>query len=99
MFTLRYKLQQPKQLRRLHADLGTLCHVHNHFVALIRRHYRIYGKCDGYKHPRRNRLAKHLTKLKRMAKYAHWRNPYSWTLLDLLDRIDKAFFCCSQGVR
>ena len=91
MFTLRYKLQQPKRLRRLHADLGTLCHVHNHFVALIRRHYRIYGHCDGYKHPRRNRLAKHLTKLKRIEKYAHWRTPYSWTLLDLLDRIDKAY--------
>ena len=91
MYTLRYKLQQPNKLHHLGRDLGVLRHVHNHFVALIRRHYQIYGQCEGYKHPRRNRLIKHLTKLKRLPKYAHWRQPYSWTLLDALDRIDKAY--------
>ena len=91
MYTLKYKLQQPKQLRRLRSDLDILCHVHNHFVALIRRHYRMYGQREDYKHPHRNRLCKHLTKLKRLPKYARWRQPFSWTLQDCLDRIHKAY--------
>ena len=91
MYTLRYKLQQPSRLHHLQRDLGVLRHVHNHFVALIRRHYRRYGQCEGYKHPSRNRLCKHLTQLKRMAKYAHWRQPFSWTLQECLDRIHKAY--------
>ena len=91
MYTLKYKLQQPKQLRRLRSDLDILCHVHNHFVALIRRHYRMYGQREGYKHPSRNRLCKHLTKLKRLPKYARWRQPFFWTLQDCLDRIHKAY--------
>ena len=91
MYTLKYKLQQPKQLWRLRSDLDILCHVHNHFVALIRRHYRMYGQREGYNHPSRNRLCKHLTQLKRMPKYARWRQPFSWTLQDCLDRIHKAY--------
>ena len=91
MYTLKYKLQQPQQLRRLRSDLDIPCHVHNHFVALIRRHYQMYGQHEGYKHPSRNRLCKHLTKLKRLPKYARWRQPFSWTLQDCLDRIHKAY--------
>ena len=57
--------------------LDDLCDVHNHFLALENRYYRIYGKYAG-----RYRLQPHLTKLlKRTQK--HW----AWIPRDTLDAV------------
>ena len=66
MRTFKYKLQDHKRNKHLHSDLEIIAHVYNHFVALCRRHYRIYGQCEGYKRLTFNRMSQHLTKLKRL---------------------------------
>ena len=66
MRTFKYKLQDHQRNKHLHSDLEIIAHVYNHFVALCRRHYRIYGQCEGYKRLTFNRMSKHLTKLKRL---------------------------------
>ena len=84
----KYKIQKQKRNRHLQKDLHILAHVHNHFVALWQRHYKIYGECDGYKRPSKFRMITHLTKLKRLEKYRHWTLPYSWCLQECIQRID-----------
>ena len=66
MRTFKYKLQDHQRNKHLHSDLEIIAHVYNHFIALCRRHYRIYGQCEGYKRLTFNRMSQHLTKLKRL---------------------------------
>ena len=65
MRTYKYKIQHHKRNRHIQGDLKILADVWNHFIALTRRHYRIYGQWDGYKRASYNRLSRHLTKLKK----------------------------------
>ena len=57
--------------------LDELCDVHNHFLKLENRYYRIYGKYAG-----RYRLQPHLTKLLQRTKQ-HW----AWIPRDTLDAV------------
>ena len=91
MRTFKYKLQNHKRNKHLHRDLEIIAHVYNHFVALCRRHYRIYGQCEGYKRLTFSRMAKHLTKLKRLDRYAHWHIPFSWAVQNALKRIELGY--------
>ena len=49
MRTYKEKLQNHKRNRHLQSDTRIISGVHNHFVELTRRHYRIFGQCEGYK--------------------------------------------------
>ena len=91
MRTFKYKLQNHKRNKHLHRDLEIIAHVYNHFVALCRRHYRIYGQCEGYKRLTFSRMSKHLTKLKRRHRYAHWHIPFSWAVQNALKRIELGY--------
>ena len=102
MRTFKYKLQNHKRNKHLHRDLEIIAHVHNHFVALCRRHYRIYfdgsaidcrpvKQCEGYKRLTFSRMSKHLTKLKRLDKFAHWHIPFSWAVQNALKRIERGY--------
>ena len=62
---------------RLGNLLDDLADVHNHFLALEKRYYRIYGKYAG-----RYRLQPHLTKLLKRSKQ-HW----AWIPRDTLDAV------------
>ena len=75
----------------MRSDTRIISQVHNHFIALSRRHYRIYGHCEGYKRATYTRLSRHLTKLKRLEKYAHWHIPYAWALQECLRRIELGY--------
>ena len=88
MRTLRYKLQNHPRIRHIASDVRIMAEVYNHFVALTKRHYRIYGKCESYKRAKYNSMSAHLTKLKKLRKYAHWNTPYSWALQETLRRIE-----------
>ena len=95
MRTYKYKMQHHKRNRHIESDLKVLAHVWNHFVALCRRHFKIYGKCEDYKRPSYSRLSRHLTKLKHLEKYTYWRIAYSWCVQNVLKRIEfgyKKFF-------
>ena len=91
MRTYKYKVQHHKRNRHLQSDTRIISQVHNHFVALTRRHYRIYGHCAGYKRATYNRLSKHLTQLKKLERYAHWRIPYAWALQECLKRLERGY--------
>ena len=91
MRTFRYKLQNHKRNRHIQKDIYIMAEVYNHFVALTRRHYKIYGKCEGYKRVSYTRMSAHLTKLKKLPKHSHWHTPYSWALQESLKRLDYGY--------
>lgn len=90
MLTYRYKLYRSKNEKYLEAYNGIACEIWNHCIALHRRYYRLYGK-----HLNKYVLMKHMTKLKKLPKYTHWKKLNSQAIQDVVERIDrsyKAFF-------
>ena len=75
--TYKYQIREHPQNRRLGNLLDELCDVHNHFLALEKRYYCIYGKYAG-----RYRLQPHLTKLLQRT-HKHW----AWIPRDTLDAV------------
>ena len=95
MRTYKYKIQHHKRNRHIQDDLKILAEVWNHFVALTRRHFRIYGQSEDYKRPSYSRLSRHLTKLKKLQRFQHWNICYSWSVQNVLKRMEfgyKKFF-------
>ena len=86
MKTYKFKLYSNHGNRDLHKTIDSHAHVWNHFVALCRRYYAIYGKYPGKK-----ALMRHLTKLKRLPRFAHWNHLPSQAMQDVIDRLDKAY--------
>ena len=77
MRTYKYKIRNHPKNKRLGNLLDDLADVHNHFLRLEKRYYRIYGKYAG-----RFRLQPHLTKLLKRSK-KHW----AWIPRDTLDAV------------
>ena len=75
--TYKYQIREHPQNMRLGNMLDDLCDVHNHFLKLEKRYYRIYGKYAG-----RYRLQPHLTRLLQRTK-RHW----AWIPRDTLDAV------------
>ena len=86
MKTYKFKLYSNHGNRELQKTIASHAQVWNHFVALYRRYYGIYGKYPGKK-----ALMRHLTKLKRLARFFHWNLLPSQSLQDVIDRLDKAY--------
>jgi putative transposase len=86
MKTYKFKLYSNHGNRELHKTIDGHAHVWNHCVALQRRYYSIYGKYIS-----KFRLINHISKLKRLAKFAHWNQLPSQSLQDVIDRLDKAY--------
>ena len=78
--TYKYQIREHPQNMRLGNMLDDLCDVHNHFLKLENRYYRIYGKYAG-----RYRLQPHLTKLLQRThpNHFHW----AWIPRDTLDAV------------
>ncbi len=85
MRTYKHKIRNHDKNKRLGNMLDDLADVHNHFLCLEQRYFRIYGKYAG-----RYRLQPHLTKLLNRTK-KHW----AWIPRDTLDaviiRLDTAY--------
>lgn len=86
MKTYKFKLYRSKKNKHLHQQLDIAGLIYNHCVALHRRYYRLFGKSLN-----KFQLMKHLTKLKKLAKYQHWNLVGSQAIQDIVDRIDKAY--------
>ena len=86
MKTYKFKMYSNHGNRELQQTIDSHAHVWNHFVALCRRYYAIYGTYPGKKV-----LMRHLTKLKRLSQFAHWNLLPSQSLQDVIDRLDKAY--------
>ena len=77
MRTYKCQIREHPQYKRLGNMLDDLGDVHNHFLALEKRYYRIYGKYAG-----RYRLQPHLTKLLQRT-HQQW----AWIPRDTLDAV------------
>ena len=86
MKTYKFKMYSNHTNGELQQTIDSHAEVWNHFVALCRRYYAIYGKYPGKK-----ALMRHLTKLKRLPRFAHWNQLPSQSLQDVIDRLDKAY--------
>ena len=86
MKTYKFKLYSNHGNNLLHKTIDSHASVWNHFVALCRRYYAIYGNYPGKK-----ALMRHLTKLKRLPRFAHWNQLPSQSLQEVIDRLDKAY--------
>ena len=86
MKTYKFKLYSNHGNRELHKTIEGHGSVWNHCVALQRRYYTIYGKYIS-----KFRLINHISKLKRLAKFAHWNQLPSQAIQDVVARIDKGY--------
>ncbi len=86
MKTYKFKLYSNHGNRELHKTIDGHASVWNHCVALQRRYYAIYGKYIS-----KFRLINHISKLKRLARFAHWNGLPSQAIQDVVARIDKGY--------
>ena len=86
MKTYKFKLYSNHGNRELHKTIDGHAHVWNHCVALQRRYYAIYGK-----YIPKFRLINHISKLKRLPRFAHWNQLPSQAIQDVATRIDKGY--------
>ena len=86
MKTYKFKLYSNHGNRELHKTIDGHAHVWNHCVALQRRYYAIYGKYIS-----KFQLINHISKLKRLPRFAHWNQLPSQAIQDVAARIDKGY--------
>ena len=86
MKTYKFKLYNNHGNRDLHKTIEGHACVWNHCVALQRRYYGIYGKYIS-----KFRLINHISKLKRLPRFAHWNALPSQSIQDVAARIDKGY--------
>ena len=81
MKTYKFKLYANHGNRELHKTINGHAHVWNHCVF-----YAIYGKYIS-----KFRLINHISKLKRLPRFAHWNQLPSQAIQDVVARIDKGY--------
>ena len=86
MKTYKFKLYSNHGNRELHKTIEGHASVWNHCVALQRRYYALYGK-----HISKFRLMKHIGKLKKTCRFAHWTQLPSQSVQDVVARIDEGY--------
>jgi len=84
--TYKFKLYRQKKNKYLHRQINISGLIYNHCIALHRKYYKLTGKSLN-----KFALMKHLTKLKKLARYSHWSLVGSQAAQDIVDRIDKAY--------
>ena len=86
MKTYKFKMYSNHGNRELHKSIDGHAHVWNHCVALQRRYYALYGKYIS-----KFRLINHISKLKRLPRFAHWNQLPSQAVQDVAARLDKGY--------
>ena len=86
MLTYKFKLYRNEKNRVLTSRINIAGCIYNHCIALHRRYYHLTGKGLNV-----NRLQKHITKLKKLAKYEFWKLLDAQAIQDITQRIDKAY--------
>ena len=84
MKTFKFKLYQHKRNKHLHRTINAASSIYNHSIALHKRYYRMFGK-----HLNKNRLQKHIAKLRRKNEY--WQLVNAQAVQDIADRIERAY--------
>jgi len=86
MITYKFKLYHNEKNRILTSKIDIAGIIYNHCIALHKRYYRLYGKSLNL-----YQLQKHITKLKKLPRYAFWNMLGSQAIQDVAERIDKAY--------
>ena len=86
MRTYRFKLYNSKRNRKLHKQINAAGIVYNHCIALHKRYYKLFGKSLNM-----YQLQKHLTKLKKIPRFAYQKEIGSQAVQDITQRIDRAY--------
>ena len=94
MKTYCFKLYRSKRNEKLHRQINSAARIYNHCIALHKRYFKIYGK-----YLNRFSLQKHLTKLKKVAKFSYLKEIGSQAVQDITDRIDRAFQLFFRNVK
>ncbi|MGF1480629.1 MAG: RNA-guided endonuclease InsQ/TnpB family protein [Cyanophyceae cyanobacterium] len=84
MKTFKFKLYHQKWNQHLHRAINAASSVYNHCIALHKRYYRMFKK-----HLNKNKLMKHIAKLKRSN--AYWLLVNAQAVQDIVQRIDRAY--------
>ena len=96
MKTFKFKLYQHKRNKHLHRVINAASRVYNHCIALHKRYYRMFKK-----HLNKNKLMKHIAKLRR--RNAYWLLVNAQAVQDIVQRIERAYELFfkhhSKGVR
>lgn len=82
--TFKFKLFGARRNRKLHKQINAAGLAYNHCIALHKRYYSLY-----HKHLNLFRLQKHLTKQKRLPRFAYLKEIGSQALQDVAQRIEK----------
>ena len=86
MKTFCFKLYQSERNSKLHSQINSAGLIYNHCIALHKRFYKFYGK-----YLNKNKLQKHLVKLKKLPKFSYLLEIGSQAVQDITDRIDRAY--------
>src|SRR5438094_5204607 len=81
-----FQLYHSKRLRHLHAKIDLAAEIHNHLIAVQKRYYRRFQGYVSY-----YRLKRHVTKLKGMARFAHWKQLDAQAIQQIVWRIDQGY--------
>ncbi len=84
--TFTFQLYRTKREKYLHRRIDIAGEIYNHCVWLQRRYYNMFG---GYIHY--YRLKKHVTRLKKMARFAHWNDAGSQAVQEMVRRVDLGY--------
>lgn len=75
-----------KRNRKLHRQIDIASQIWNHCIALHKRYYRLFKK-----HLNIFQLMKHITRMKKMARYKHWNGLGSQAIQEIVQRIEKSY--------
>lgn len=86
MKTYKFKLYNSKKNRKLQRQLWIASRIYNHCIALHKRYWHLFHKSLN-----KNKLQKHLAKIKKLPKYQYWQELPAHAIQDITSRIDKGY--------
>jgi putative transposase len=84
--TYQFKLYNSKRNQRIFSQIELASEIYNHCIALGRRYYKRYGE-----YLTANRIKVHVTKLKKLTRFSHWKTLNSQAIQDVVERIDRGY--------
>lgn len=84
--TFKYKLYNSHKNKHLVSLIVLSCEIYNHCISLHKRYYSKYKKSLN-----KFELQKHITKLKKLNKYKHWKNLDAQSIQEITDRIYRSY--------
>jgi len=84
--TFKYKLYNSKSNKHLISQIELASEIYNHCISLYKNYYRLFHKSLNL-----FKLQKHITKLKKLSKYSHWRKLPSQSIQDIPERINRCY--------